>query len=413
MVTTKFYLDCRRLRADGTAPLKIAVQVNRVVRYVATGVCVAPDEWDAADARVRSTNRMYRSLNARIGSVEFSVEAAVGELEAGSADVLLSMDDYLRAIRCRLSGDGVVKVVAPAKPARNNFARRLTDFALRKAAGTRRLYMCTLSRMRAFDADVDALTFEDITRDWLLRFEAWMRDRGLKKNASNIHLRNIRAVFNDALDDEVITCYPFRRLKIRPEPTRKRSLSVERLRELFAAEVEPYARQYLDMFKLSFMLCGINTVDLCHLEAVVDGRVEYKRAKTGRLYSVKVEPEALEIINRYRGRRQLLDMMDRYNNHAYFTQHINKALQRIGTMERRGRGGKKYFEPLCPGITTYWARHTWATIAASLDIPKETIAAGLGHGGNTVTDIYIDFDRRKVDEANRRVLDWVLYGLRP
>ena len=50
--------------------------------------------------------------------------------------------------------------------------------------------------------------------------------------------------------------------------------------------------------------------------------------------------------------------------------------------------------------------------AASLDIPKETIAAALGHGGNTVTDIYIDFDRRKVDEANRRVLDWVLYGTR-
>ena len=65
-----------------------------------------------------------------------------------------------------------------------------------------------------------------------------------------------------------------------------------------------------------------------------------------------------------------------------------------------------------PHITTYWARHTWATIAASLDIPKETIAAGLGHGGNTVTDIYIDFDRRKVDEANRRVIDWVYYGIR-
>lgn len=125
-----------------------------------------------------------------------------------------------------------------------------------------------------------------------------------------------------------------------------------------------------------------------------------------------MEPEALEIINRYRGCGQLLDMMDRYKSSTYFGQHLNRALQRIGAVERRGRGGKKYFEPLCPGITTYWARHSWATIAASLDIPKETIAAGLGHGGNTVTDIYIDFDRRKVDEANRRVLDWVLYGKR-
>ena len=58
-------------------------------------------------------------------------------------------------------------------------------------------------------------------------------------------------------------------------------------------------------------------------------------------------------------------------------------------------------------LTTYWARHSWATVAASLDIPKETIAAALGHGGNTVTDIYIDFDQKKVDEANRKVLDYV------
>ena len=79
-------------------------------------------------------------------------------------------------------------------------------------------------------------------------------------------------------------------------------------------------------------------------------------------------------------------------------------------MKRVGRGGKKVFTPLFPNLTTYWARHTWATIAASLDIPKETIAAALGHGGNTVTDIYIDFDQRKVDEANRKVIDWVLYG---
>jgi integrase len=81
-------------------------------------------------------------------------------------------------------------------------------------------------------------------------------------------------------------------------------------------------------------------------------------------------------------------------------------------MHREGRGGKKIFKPLFPELTTYWARHTWATIAASLDIPKETIAAALGHGGNTVTDIYIDFDQRKVDDANRRVIDYVLYDKR-
>jgi integrase len=55
-------------------------------------------------------------------------------------------------------------------------------------------------------------------------------------------------------------------------------------------------------------------------------------------------------------------------------------------------------------------RHTWATLAAELDIPKETISAALGHGKKTVTDIYIQFDRKKIDEANRKVIDHVFYN---
>ena len=61
----------------------------------------------------------------------------------------------------------------------------------------------------------------------------------------------------------------------------------------------------------------------------------------------------------------------------------------------------------------YWARHSWATIAINdLDIPKETVAAALGHSPSTVTDVYIDFDRAKVDRANREVIDYVLTGKR-
>lgn len=84
------------------------------------------------------------------------------------------------------------------------------------------------------------------------------------------------------------------------------------------------------------------------------------------------------------------------------------ALKQIGPTERHGLGGRKTRYPLFPDLSQYWCRHTWATMAAELDIPKETIAAGLGHGGNTVTDIYIRFDQKKVDDANRRIIDYLL-----
>lgn len=403
MVTLKFYLDTRRTAEGCAAPLKIAVCLNRTTRYVSTGIRLAAAEWDAKACKVTARHYDRRHLNKQLGELMEEARRAVDAVRL-QADVR----EYAAAVSSAAHPD------EGCRKRTDLFVERFIAYgnSPTKKPATRDIYRQTLARIRAFDEDADLLTFEDIDRRWLGRFDEFMARTARSKNARNIHLRNIRAVFNDAIDDEVTANYPFRRFKIRPQATRKRSLSVERLRELFAYPVEPYAVRYLDMFKLIFCLCGINAVDLCNLRCVTEGRIEYARAKTGRYYSIKVEPEAQEIIDRYRGERHLLDILDTNSDHRNFIHRCNKALQRIGVVERRGRGGKKFVEPAFPGLTTYWARHSWATMAASLDIPKETIAAALGHGGNTVTDIYIDFDQRKVDEANRRVLDWVFYGKR-
>lgn len=284
----------------------------------------------------------------------------------------------------------------------------------KRTAGTRSVYQQTIDRMKAFDKSLPRRKFEDITLGWLTDFEAFCALTA-SKNARNIHLRNIRAVFNNAIDNEITTAYPFRRFKIRPEATRKRSLTVDELRRLFAYKVEPYAQIYLDLFKLTFMLIGINSVDLFRLNGITrEGRIEYKRAKTHKLYSIKVEPEAMEIIEKYKGVKGLLCIADRWSDHRNFTHQCNKALQHIGKVKRVGHGGKKIIEPEWPMLTTYWSRHSWATIAYELGISKDIIAQALGHSddGYSTTNIYIREDSRFVDEANRRVLDWVLYGKR-
>lgn len=279
--------------------------------------------------------------------------------------------------------------------------------------GTKSVYKQTLDKIHAYDPDIDKKSFEDIDLRWLTDFETFCA-KTASKNARNIHLRNIRAVFNNAIDYELTAAYPFRRFKIRPEPTRKRSLTVEELRMLFAYPVEPYAEIYRDMFKLTFFLIGINSVDLHGLKSITkDSRIEYKRAKTGRLYSIKVEPEAKEIIEKHKGVNGLLCIADRWSDSRNFRHQCNKALQKIGLVERKGRGGKKTITSEFEGLTTYWARHTWATVAYDLEISKDVIAQALGHSdGHDTTNIYIREDSRKVDEANRRVLDWVLYGKR-
>lgn len=160
---------------------------------------------------------------------------------------------------------------------------------------------------------------------------------------------------------------------------------------------------------LMFYLIGINGIDLFHLKGITDGRIEYKREKTGKLYSIKVEPEAMEIINRYKGKEYLLNILEdnNYNYRKYMTA-MNRGLQKLGDFERKGLGGKKIRDVLFPQITSYWARHTWATIAHKIGVSKDVISLALGHEyGCKTTGIYIDYDLEKVDNANRQVLDYI------
>ena len=110
----------------------------------------------------------------------------------------------------------------------------------------------------------------------------------------------------------------------------------------------------------------------------------------------------MEIINKYRGDERLIGFFGNYVSYLSFGRLMNKALHAIG----KELDGKKK-DKIYSGLTTYWARHSWATIAAELDIPKETIAKALGHSDRDVTDVYIRFDYKKVDKANRQVIDYL------
>jgi hypothetical protein len=317
----------------------------------------------------------------------------------------------------------VASELAPDVGVENRLVYRMRAYAsLCKSKRTADIYLVTVKKVLAFDSRAESLTFESVSKDWLSRFDSWLAsDEGgcPSVNARSVHLRNIRAVFNDAIDNGITSWYPFRTFKVKNEATKKRAVSVEVLRSLFSFPVT-WQRQYVDAFKLSFCLIGINVVDLLALRAdqLVDGRLSYRRSKTGRLYDIKVEPEAAAIIEKYHGSLgRLVSWGENRKVYTTFTFQMCRGLKSIGTMVKEWRTDDlgvyrevDVFRPAFPMLSSYVARHSWATIAASLDVPKDVIAHALGHGGSSVTDIYIDFDMRKVDEANRRVLDWVFYG---
>lgn len=317
----------------------------------------------------------------------------------------------------------VASELRPDAGADNLFLARFRSYAsLCKSQRTREIYQVTIKKVLTFDSHAESLSFEMVSKDWLSRFEAWLGSKAggcPSVNARSIHLRNVRAVFNDAIDNCVTSWYPFRTFKVKTEATKKRAVAVEVLRSLFSYPVT-WQEQYVDAFKLSFCLIGINLVDLLALDAdqLVDGRLSYRRSKTGRLYDIKVEPEAAALIEKYHGHLgRLVSWGENRKHYTTFTYQMCRGLKSIGSTVKEWQTDElgvyrevEVFRPAFPMLSSYVARHSWATIAASLDVPKDVIAHALGHGGSSVTDIYIDFDLRKVDEANRRVLDWVFYG---
>ncbi len=171
--------------------------------------------------------------------------------------------------------------------------------ATKRKRSTIETYEGSKSKVIAFGKDV---SFGCIDKKWLVDFDNYMIGAGLSTNTRSIHMRNIRAVFNYAIDEGVTENYPFRKFSIKTEETRKRSLTVEQLVTLRDFPCEGYQAKYRDMFMLMFYLIGINGIDLFSAKELNNGRLEYRRAKTDKLYSIKVEPEAQAIIDQYKGK---------------------------------------------------------------------------------------------------------------
>ena len=263
-----------------------------------------------------------------------------------------------------------------------------------KSKSTAKIYQHTYNLIKKYHKE--PLSFSEVNPRFLREFETW---HNKSINGTAIHFRNIRAVFNTAIDDEVISLelYPFRRFKIRKEETKKRNITIKQVKALNNIELFGVPQLSRDIFMLIFYLIGINLKDLTYLpkSAVKGGRIQYKRLKTGEDYNIKLEPEAKKLIKKLSGKKYLINLAEHYQNYDSIKKEINKKLK-IAALKAG------ISEP----ISTYYARHSWATIAHNIDISDETIAEALGHKSPLkTTSIYIEKNHNKVDIANRKVLD--------
>ena len=266
--------------------------------------------------------------------------------------------------------------------------------------GTRSAYNHALVTLKKFvGKKKETLLFKEVTKAWLSNFKLWMTPRLAPDTIVKI-LSRIKATFNYAIDiDEIVSIelYPFRKFKMPKGIPRNLRLPVATIRAIRDIKLDNwYDAMARDFFMLSFYLIGMNNCDIFDLVDITDeGRIEYTRNKTQKLYSIKVEPEAWGIFKRRKGKYKPLLYQENYKTPHSLQSSINKILKRIGAQVG------------VPDLKMYHARHSWAGIAAKKPIGagKPLIAQALGHGATTVTDAYFDYDNELVDDLNRKVLD--------
>ena len=409
----RILLDKRKAMANSAGEFPVMVKISMHGRPVMVwvGVRLGAHQWREGQV---VNHPLAERLNIMLGRYMLHVQEALLEWREAGELQRLPADEIRRRVRCIINGEDY----RPQKKG-TRFTGHFEDVAQRHKGRTRDMYLYTLKRIRAWDAGADAMVMEDVTVEWLSRFDAHLALTAPNANSRSVHMRNIRAVMNDAITRELTVNYPFRRFKVKSQPTKHRALTVEELRRLWGSAVHPHERDYLDMFKLMFLLCGISPVDMFKLEGMRGGRVITSRSKTGQPVDVKVEPEALEIIERHRGSAHLVDVLDRHKDYRNYLHKMGQALKSMGGVTydyRKTRDGKHRVVAVrritWPELSPYWARHTWASIAYSIGVSIDVIGQALGHSQRGVTEIYIAKDRSRVDEANRRVIDWVLHGTR-
>lgn len=270
----------------------------------------------------------------------------------------------------------------------------------------------TLNLLESFYPD--GLPIDLITSKELENIQAKLLRKGNSQTSVNIHLRNIRTLFNTCRDeyndedrgDIVIRHYPFRKFHFRKTVLpRKRSLEVEQVRAILNFNDSEHERVNLarDVFTLSFFLLGMNTIDLYTCSDYRKGRITYYRHKTKArkgekaMLSVLVPERLKSIIERYldKSGERVFDFYSRYASADNFNKGVNEGLEYIAKALN-----------IDEKITSYYARHSFATIARNeCGVSKDDISMCLTHSsGHDVTDIYLNEKWTIIDSVQEKII---------
>ena len=368
---------------------------NRVVRQLNTDYKIFATEWDAEAESV--------IINGKRSNILLGVRERL-EWDIARLEKVIRL---LETERRRYTADDVITVFHKMTKEASLFTFMHGVIAQLKQLGkirTSETYTATLKSFMAFREDQD-VPLDGITSDLMLLYEAYLKARGVRMNTTSFYMRNLRAVYNRAVEKGLTPQNnPFRHVYTGVDKTVKRAIPIKAIKALKELDLsmKPSLDFARDMFMFSFYTRGMSFVDMAYLRKtdLQNGILTYRRRKTGQELTIKWEKCMAEIVVKYPENQTdfLLPIIKeegnerrQYDNALHL---VNYRLKELSTMLKLQRP-----------LTMYVARHSWASAAKAKNVPLSVISEGMGHDSEATTQIYLaSLETSVVDKANKMIL---------
>ena len=389
---------------DGTFPLMLRVTKDRKRKYVSLGLSLHEKFWDFEKGKPKrncpNKEQIERLIAAKTAEYNDLIVEMTTQQREYTVETLVS--HFHNQVRCAT----VVEL----------YDKLIDDMKRGGKLGNAGVYKYSRTSLLKFTGQRLQILFSDIDAVWLRRYENWLRTSGCGDTTISQLFRTLRSVFNKAVELQLVKrdYYPFDAYKVSKFDTRtkKRAITKEDVRKVIALDLSqgyPSERLARDIFVFSYFGAGINFADITLLKYgnVRDGRVQYVRKKTGKPINFLLTEEMRNIIVKYQQQGQtdedyifpILDRrvhrteQQRYDRTHKVLTNTNRWLRKIGQ-----RVGIEH-------LTTYVARHTFATVLKRSGVNIAIISESLGHSDLSTTQIYLDsFENSQIDAAMQHLL---------
>ena len=379
---------------------------NRVIRQLKTDYRIFNCEWNNKEERISIENNkrcdLLLSLKERIDLDLKHLNSVINQLE--NRMTKYTADDVVSLFQQQTSEQSLFNFMQIV-------IARLQQLGKIRTAEN---YSCTLKSFMRFRDDKDVHLCE-VNSDLIELYEAYLQKNGVIRNTSSFYMRILRAVYNRAVDRHLAPYVPhhFRYVYTGTRADRKRALDKEDMERLMKELPKQLCQDNKELqrtrglFFLMFLLRGIPFVDLAYLKKHdIDGNVmTYRRRKTGRLLTVTLVPEAMKLIKRYMNTDPASPYLFSLITSGEGTEAAYKEYQLALRNFNYQLMILKQVLGLTSEVSSYTARHTWATMAYYCEVHPGVISEAMGHSSITVTETYLKpFKNKKIDEANVAVI---------